>query len=30
MGQLMAKEKFGGTCGGKELFNILDQILLNS
>lgn len=30
MGQLMAKEMCGGTCGGKELFNLQDQISLNS
>lgn len=29
MGQLMGKEKYGGICGGRELFNLQDQVLLN-
>lgn len=29
MGQLMAKEMSGGTCGGSELFNLLDRVSLN-
>lgn len=30
MGQLMAKEVSGGTCGGSKLFNLLDRVSLNS
>jgi hypothetical protein len=29
MGQLMAKEMSGGTCGGRELFFLQDLISLN-
>lgn len=29
MGPLMAKEMSGGTCGDREPFNLLDQILLS-